>query len=85
MEIRSLARFHKKDKSFANQKQPPEVFCKKVFLRNFVKFTGKYQSFFFDKVAGLIKKTLAQVFYCEFCEISKNIYLREYPWANASS
>ena len=33
----------------------PEVFCKKVFLRNFVKFTGKHpcQSLFFNKVAGL--------------------------------
>ena len=84
MEIRSLARFHKKDKSFANQNQPP---VKKVVLRNFVKFTGKClcQSFFLDKVAGLIKKSLAQVFHCEFCEISKNIYFREYLWAKASS
>ena len=61
------------------QKQPPAVFCKKGVLRNFAKFTGKYlsQSFFFNKVAGLrpIKKeSLAQVFSCEFCEISKNTF-----------
>ena len=33
----------------------PEVFCKKVVLRNFAKFTGKHlcQSIFFNKVAGL--------------------------------
>ena len=33
----------------------PEVFCKKVVLRNFEKFTGKHlcQSLFFNKVAGL--------------------------------
>ena len=33
----------------------PEVSCKKVVLRNFIKFTGKHlcQSLFFDKVAGL--------------------------------
>ena len=37
------------------QKQPPEVFYEKRFLRNFPKFTGKYlcQSLFFNKVAGL--------------------------------
>ena len=27
---------------FEQQKQPPEVFCKKGVLRNFVKFTGKH-------------------------------------------
>ena len=33
----------------------PEVFCKKRFLRNFTKFTGKHlrQSLYFNKVAGL--------------------------------
>ena len=32
----------------------PEVFCKKVVLRNFAKLTGKHmcQSLFFDKAAG---------------------------------
>ena len=38
----------------------PEVFCKKDFLRNFTKFTGKHlcQSLFFNKVAGLRPTTL---------------------------
>ena len=42
------------------QKQPPEVFCKKVVLRNFVKFTGKLlcHSLFLNKVAGLRPKLL---------------------------
>ena len=33
----------------------PEVFCKKGFLKNFAKFTGKHlcQGFPFNKVAGL--------------------------------
>ena len=33
----------------------PEVFCKKVVLRNFAKVTGKHlcQALFFNKVAGL--------------------------------
>ena len=60
----------------------PEVFCKKGVLRNFAKFLGKllYQSLFFNKVADLrpatlIKKeTLARVFSCESCEISKNTF-----------
>ena len=50
----------------------PEVFCKKAVLRNFAKFTGNHlrQSVFLNKVAGL----RLQVFSCEFCEISKNIF-----------
>ena len=59
----------------------PEVFCKKVVLKNFGKFTGKHlcQSLYFDKVAGqasdFIKiETLAQVFSCEFSKISKNTF-----------
>ena len=61
--------------------------CKRGVLRNFAKFTKKClrQSFFFNKVTGLIKlqalvcsfikkETLAQVFPCEFCEISKNTF-----------
>ena len=45
----------------------PEVFCKEGDLRNFTKFTGKHlwQKLFIKK------ETLAQVFSCEFCEISK--------------
>ena len=50
-------------------------------LKNFEKLTGRHlcQILFFNKVAGLrpatlLKKTLAQVFSCEFCEISKNTF-----------
>ena len=53
--------------------------------RNFAKFTGKHlcQSLLFNKVAGLMpvtywKETLAQVFFCEFCEISKKIFFTEH-------
>ena len=72
------------------QKQPS-----RGVLKNFAKFTGKhlYQSLFFNKAAGLrpeacnfIKKeTLAQVFFCEFCEISKNTFFIEHLWAIAST
>ena len=53
----------------------PEVFCKKGVFGNFAKITGKHpcQSLFFNKVANfnfILKKTLAQVFSFEFCEIS---------------
>ena len=72
----------------------PEVFCKKGVLTNFAKFTGKHlcQRLFFNKVAGLrpqacnfIKKeSLAQMFSCEFCEISKNTFSYRTPPVAAS-
>ena len=42
------------------QKQPQEVFYKKIVLRNFTKFTEKRlcQSLLFNKVAGLRSATL---------------------------
>ena len=42
------------------QKQPPEMIYQKVILKNVAKFTGKhlYQSFFFNKIAGLRPTTL---------------------------
>ena len=59
---------------------------KKMFLENSQKFTGKHQcqSLFFNRVAGLgcnfiRKETLAQVFSCEICEFSKNIFLHKTP------
>ena len=39
------------------------------------------QSLSFNKVSGL---TLAQVFSCEFCKISKNTFLTEHLWTTAS-
>ena len=69
-----------------SRSSPPEVFRKKGVLRNFAKFTGKHQwqSLFFN-VAGwsfwrffIKKETLAQVFSCEVCEISKNICFTEH-------
>ena len=45
---------------------------RKGVLRNFTKFTAKHlwQSLFFKK------ETMAQVFSCEFSEISKNTFLQ---------
>ena len=57
----------------------------KGVLKNFTNSTGKHfcQSLFFNKVASLRrttllkKKTLAQVFSCEFFESSKNFFLQK--------
>ena len=56
---------------------------KKGVLRNFAKFTGKHlcQSLFYIKLQAEAcnfteKKTLAQVFSCEFSEISENTFFQ---------
>ena len=56
---------------------------RKSVLRNFTKFTGKHlcQSLFFNKVK---KEMLAQVFSCDFCEISNNTFFTEHLWKAAS-
>ena len=67
------------------KKQLPEMFCKKGVIINFTKLTGKQlcQRLFFNKVAGwglqlYSKKTLAKVFSCAFCDISKKIVFTEH-------
>ena len=47
-------------KNTIDRSSRPEVFCEKVVLRNFTKFTGKHlwQSLFFNKVARLRPVTL---------------------------
>ena len=64
---------------------------RKGVLRNFTKFTGKHlcQSLFYrnsvPETCNFIKKeTLAQVFSCEFCEISKNTIFIEHLRATVS-
>ena len=69
-----------------------EMFCIKSVLRNLAKFTGKHlcQGLFLNKVAGLRpvtfpkKETLAQVFSCEICEITKNTFFYRAPPVAAS-
>ena len=58
------------------QRQPPEVFCKKGFLRNFAKFTGKQPCQRNSERKGLWKKTLPQVFSC--CKILQNAFFVEH-------
>ena len=64
----------------------PEVLCKIVVLKNFTKFAGKQlcQRLLFNKVVGLspatlLKKYLAQVFSCKFCEIVMNTFFYRTP------
>ena len=65
---------------------------KKGGLTNFGKFTGKHlcHSLFFNKVSGLAcnfikKETLAQVFSCQFWEISKNTFFQRTHMVAASA
>ena len=71
-----LCRFH----NLQYRSSRPEVLCRKGVLRNSGKFTGKHlcQSLFFNKVA------LTQVFSCEFCKISKNVFFYKTPPVPAS-
>ena len=63
---------------------------KKSVLRNFAKFKGKQVcQRLFNKVAGLrpatlLKESLAQVFFCEFCEITKSTFFTKYLRETAS-
>ena len=68
---RTILQFSKTSQTEATTKD--SLLKKKSILKNFAKFVGKHlcQSLFFNKVAGLKlkKKTLEQVFSCEFFEI----------------
>ena len=78
----SVKDFFNKYEEFHSKKQPPQVFyakrcsMQKGVLRNFAKFAGKTPV---PEACNFIKKEiLAQVFSCEFCEISKNIFFKEH-------
>ena len=52
-----------------------------------IEAVGRQEVFYKKGAAGLqlIKKeTLAQVFSCDFCEISKSTFLTEHLWTTAS-
>ena len=67
------------------QKQPPEVFYEKRCCWKFHKIHRK-TSVPESQACNLIKKeeTLASVFSCEFCEISKTIFFTEHLWTTVS-
>ena len=64
---------------------------KKVFLEisQYLQENTCARVLFFNKVADLrlatvLKKTLAQVFSCDFCEISNNTFFTEHLWITGS-
>ena len=70
--------------SFTSRSCRPEVFCKKGILSNFLGVLRNhlYQSLFLTKLQAcnfIKKETLAQVFYCEFCETFKSNYFYRTP------
>ena len=70
---------------FRSRSSHAEVFCKKGILINFAKFTGKHLWVSFLIKLLDKKETLAQVFSCEFCEISKNTFFNKTPLVVASA
>ena len=72
--------YKSKKQLFEGQKQPPEVFYKKRCSLKFRKIHRKT-----PVPESLFKKEIpAQVFSCEFYEISQNNFFAEDLWANAS-
>ena len=63
------------------QKQPPEVFYEKRCSSKICKIHGKATV---AESPFIRKETLAQVFSCEFCKISKNTFFTEHLRATAS-
>ena len=50
---------------------------KKAALRDFAKFTGKHLLIKLQALNFIKRETLAQVFSCKLCEISKNTFLQK--------
>ena len=61
-----------------------EAVVQRCFVENvFVEISQNSQENTCARVS-LLKETLAQVFSCEFCEISTNTFFTEHLWATAS-
>ena len=75
-------------KLFFLQEQPPEVFRKKGFARNFPKFAGKHscQGLFFKESDGLRpatllkKRLLHSCFFVNFAKFLKAPFVTEHIW-----
>ena len=96
-QYQSLSRYEKRIeplKEHVFQKQPPEVFYKKMVFLKISQNSKEYlcQSLFFNKVAGdcgmpwnfIKKETLTQMFSCEFWEIFQDIFFTGHFWRAAS-
>ena len=60
------------------QKQPPEVFFKKVVLKNFANLTEKHLCWSLFLIKMEAWETPAQMFSCEISKIFKNTYFEEH-------
>ena len=65
------------------------MLCKKDILENLAKFTGLrpatlLKKRLWHKACSFIKETLAQLFSCEFYEISNNTFFNRTPLVAAS-
>ena len=67
------------------QRQLPEMFCKKRCSQKFCKIQRKIPVPDYLACNSIKKKSLAQVFSCEFCKIFKNTFFIEHIWATASA
>ena len=67
-----------------SQKQPPEVFCGKKCSQKFHKIHRKVPVPELHFQQSCRPQALAQVFSCEFCEISRNTFFTERLWTTAS-
>ena len=63
----------RKDQSFLLKKS-------ERYKARLIRLEGSHQTCNF-----ILKKSLAQVFSCEFCKISKNTFFKEHLWTTASS
>ena len=77
---------NKKPSTALHRSSLPEVFCKKVVLRNVANFTGKHlcRSLFFNKVTGLRPVTLLKRrlwhrwFFVNFAKFLRTLFLTEH-------
>ena len=64
----------------------PDILYLSIYLSIYIYIYIYVDRYIIREACNFIKKeNLAQVFSCEFCEISKNIFFKEHPWTNAST
>ena len=68
MHIKKIVKQKEETVSTENRSINQRCFMKKGVLKNFKKFTGQHCA----RTSFIKKETLAEVFSCVFCELSKN-------------
>ena len=57
----------------------------RLCFTSFINFLLQKQLLEVEAYDFILKKTLVEVFSCEFCEISKNTFFTEHLWTTASA